>query len=87
MSLEVCEKKCDQCLFSENRIVSKARFAQIVKDCKREDRHFICHKGSITGNDKLVCRGFYDTQTSQLIRIAERLDLVKFVPIPKEEHD
>lgn len=83
MSLEVCEKKCDQCLFSPQRIVSKSRFTELLKQCRKEDTHFICHKGSITGNDNLVCRGFYDTQTSQLIRIACRLNMIKFVPVPK----
>lgn len=80
--LQVCESKCDQCLFTPQRIVSKERFAEIVRDCRQEDRHFICHKGSLTGNDALVCRGFFDTQTSQMIRIAGRLGLIEFVPVP-----
>jgi hypothetical protein len=78
---EVCEKQCDQCLFSPNRIVSKARMAQIVRDCRKQDRHFQCHKASIAGRD-VCCKGFYDTQTSQLMRIAQRVNAVKLVPIP-----
>lgn len=78
---EVCEKQCDQCLFSPNRIVSKPRMAQILKGCRQQDTHFHCHKGSIAGKD-VCCRGFYDTQTSQMIRIAGRLNMIKFVPIP-----
>jgi hypothetical protein len=84
---EVCEKQCDQCLFSPNRIVPKKRMAEILRNCRRDDKHFICHKGSIAGRD-VCCRGFYDTQTSQLMRIAQRLGMVKFVPIPqKEDHE
>lgn len=82
MSFEVCEKQCDQCLFSPARIVSKPRMAQILKTCRQQDTHFICHKGSIHGKPELCCRGFFDTQTSQLIRIAGRLGMIKFVPVP-----
>jgi hypothetical protein len=81
--LQVCEKQCDQCLFSPNRIVSKARMAEILRGCRRNDTHFVCHKGSLTGNDELVCRGFFDTQSSQLIRIAGRMNMIEFVPPPE----
>lgn len=74
--LKVCEKKCDQCLFSKDRIVRPGRVADIISQCRAKDTHFICHK-----SDDVVCRGFYDTQTSQLIRIAQRLRMVEFVPV------
>lgn len=81
--LEICEERCNQCLFSENRIVSKTRMAQIVRDCRRSDNHFLCHKHTIEGRD-VMCRGFYETQPpSQLLRIAERLGVVQFVALPE----
>lgn len=76
--LKVCEHKCDQCLFSPNRIVSKSRVAQIIRNCLKKDIHFECHKGTIEGV-AVVCRGFYDQYPTQLIRIAERLNVVEFV--------
>ncbi|MDB5973526.1 MAG: hypothetical protein JWR07_286, partial [Nevskia sp.] len=57
--MEICEKRCDQCLFSEQRIVSKKRMADIVKECRRADNHFQCHKHSINNRD-VMCRGFYE---------------------------
>lgn len=81
---EVCEKQCEQCLFSPNRIVSKKRMGEILKDCRQKDAHFQCHKASIVGRD-VCCRGFYETQTSQLMRIAGRLNMIKFVPVPGSE--
>lgn len=78
---EVCEQKCDQCLFTPQRIVSKAQMTQILKECRQQDTYFQCHKGTIAGKD-ICCRGFYDTQTSQLMRIAQRLDAVRFVEPP-----
>lgn len=76
--LKVCSKQCDQCLFSKNRIVSGPRMASILNDCKNNDTHFICHKGTIAG-ENVVCKGFFDTQTSQMIRIAGRLNMIKEV--------
>lgn len=85
MTLEICEGRCNQRLFSENRIVSKARMAEIVRDCRRNDNHFQCHKHTIAGRD-VMCRGYYETQQpSQMQRIAERLNAVRFVAAPKEQ--
>jgi hypothetical protein len=80
--LEVCEQRCDQCLFSKDRIVSGERAAELIKGCNKSGRFFVCHKGSINGNDDLCCRGFYDLQSIPLTQIAGRLDLVRFVPVP-----
>ena len=80
--LEVCEERCNQCLFSTDRIVSSARMAEIIRDCRAKDTHFQCHKHTINGRD-VMCRGFYETQPpSQMLRIAERLSMVTFVPVP-----
>lgn len=90
MTFKVCEEKCDQCLFTDNRIVRPGRVKEILKECRQKDSHFTCHKASIAGGD-VCCRGFYDTQTSQMIRIAQRLNMVEFVdpttgkPSQKEE--
>ena len=75
---KVCEGKCDQCLFSQNRIVSGQRMKEILNDCRESSTYFVCHKASIAGN-KVCCSGFYETQTSNLIRIMERLNGIQFV--------
>lgn len=76
--MEVCEGKCDQCLFTKNRIVSAARVREILRECQQNDTHFTCHKATIAGRD-VCCKGFYETRTSRLIRIAQRLNMVRFV--------
>lgn len=78
MTFKVCEKPCDQCLFSKKRIVSAARVRQILAGCARDDAHFVCHKASIAGRD-VCCRTFFDTRDSQMIRIAGRLGMTEFV--------
>lgn len=78
MSLEVKKEQCNQCLFSNNRIVSKERMKSIIKGCQQKDTHFECHKGTLEGKN-IVCRGFFDRMTSQMIRIAGRLNMIEFV--------
>lgn len=76
--LEVKKKCCNQCLFSKNKIVSDERKKEIITGCLQEDSHFVCHKATIE-NKEVVCRGFYEKHTSQMIRISQRLGAVKFV--------
>lgn len=78
----VMQERCDQCLFSPDKIVSNARRAELLRECKSRDCHFICHKASLAGGQDVCCRGFYDTQSTNLIRIAGRLGCIEFVPVP-----
>lgn len=75
---EVKSKPCSQCLFGKNAIVSNKRKKDIMLGCKKNDSHFICHKATIEGKD-ICCKGFYDSLTSNLIRISQRMGFVKFV--------
>lgn len=76
--LQVTKKCCGQCLFGKNKIVSDKRKQQLLNDIERKDSHFICHKATIK-NKEVVCRGFYENKTSNMIRISQRLDMVEFV--------
>lgn len=78
--MKVSTKCCSECLFSDRKIVSDKRKEAVLRDCARKDTHFTCHKTSIAGQD-VCCRGFYENQTSQLIRIAQRLGCVTFVDV------
>ena len=69
---------CGQCLFGKDKIVSNQRRKEILNDCRRDDAHFICHKASAENKD-ICCKGFYDSQTSNMIRISQRLGMVRFV--------
>lgn len=76
--MEVKKKCCGQCLFSKNKIVSDERKAQLLSDIEKSDAHFTCHKATIDNKD-IVCRGFYENKTSNMIRISQRLGVIKFV--------
>ncbi len=83
---QVYSECCKNCLLSKDRIVSGKRAKEIISDCKKNQTHFICHKASIEGKD-IVCKSFYDTFGfySQIIRIAERLGVLRFVTQPESE--
>lgn len=75
---EVKKECCGECLFSKNAIVSNERKREILNGCAENDNHFICHKASIEGKD-ICCKGFYDSFSSNMIRVAGRLNMIKFV--------
>lgn len=75
---KVKKKCCVECLFGANKIVSDESKASILMDCARNDTHFICHEGTIAGED-ICCRAFYNTGTSNLIRISQRLNMIEEV--------
>lgn len=73
----VCNKKCDECLFTTNKIVSDKRKREVIQGCLQEDTFFVCHKATIKG-ESVCCKGFYETYGSQIniVRIAQRLNAV-----------
>lgn len=75
---KVKKERCDECLYSKDKIVSQERRKELLQDMGASDSHFICHKSSIDGKD-VCCKGFYDTSTTNLIRVAQRLGAVEFV--------
>ena len=74
-------EKCNECLFTENRVVREGRMADIIKDCRKRDTFFVCHKATLK-NKVACCRGFYDSQDTTPIQLADRLGVTEFV---KEE--
>lgn len=87
--VKVCEKPCDQCLFSDKKIVTDERKDEILNTCSQDETHFICHKGSIIGQD-IVCNGFYRKLTTPYLELMKQLGRIEFVDpmnLPPIEHD
>jgi len=78
--LKVYQECCHNCLLSKDRIVSPKRAKDLLKEIEQKQSYFVCHKASMNG-EEIVCKTFYDKlgHQSQMIRIAERLNVVKFV--------
>ncbi len=80
MGLKVYKECCKNCLLSPDRIVSPQRAKDIIKNCAKDQTHFICHKATIE-NKEIVCKTFYDKfgHVSQMVRIAERMNMIELV--------
>lgn len=80
---QVMKNKCDQCLFSNGRIVSKERMSQILKTCELEQSEFICHKATLA-KQEVCCAGFWDRYrpSNRKLRMAEALKIVRYVDGP-----
>ena len=76
--LQVTKKCCGQCLFSSKKIVSDERKEGLLSDIEANDSYFVCHKASQKNKD-IVCRGFFENKTSNMIRVASRLRMIEFV--------
>jgi hypothetical protein len=86
MGFKVCKERCNECLFSPDKIVSNRRKQNIIRECIRENKFFVCHKHGVgteegTEGEEVCCRGFYDSYGPQIniIRIAQRLNAIKEV--------
>ena len=89
-TLKVCAKVCNECLFSQNRLVLDWHAQEIIDECLAQDRHFICHKFNLLPNstdEPVCCRGFYDRHQKDIvtIRLARMLKIVEFVEVPTEK--
>jgi len=84
--MKVYKDCCKNCLLSPDAIVSAKRRKEIIQTCSLEQTHFICHKASMRDED-VCCKNFYDKlgHTSQMVRIAQRLNVVQFVEQPESE--
>jgi hypothetical protein len=77
--LKVMDKPCNQCLFTENKVVSDSRRSEIIQNTVSSGGFFECHKATIAGSEH-CCRNFYDRigDKSQIVRVAKRLNCVEF---------
>lgn len=84
--MKVYKECCKNCLLSPDSIVSPNRRREIINNCVSKSSHFICHKASMRDED-VCCKTFYDElgHTVNLIRIAQRLNMVEFVEQPDTE--
>lgn len=75
------KRRCNECLFSKNKIVSDQRKTEILRRCHTKKKHFVCHKASIEHRD-IECRGFFDTQDKRINKLLADNGLIEFVMPP-----
>lgn len=84
--MQVFKECCKNCLLSADAIVSPKRRKEIVNECVRKQTHFQCHKATMQDKD-ILCKSYFDKfgHHSQMVRIAERLNMIEFVEQPDQE--
>lgn len=82
MKLKVCNHACNQCLFTDNRIVSGERATQVISEALETDGFFECHKGTLQGK-RVVCRGFWNRYRKDVLslRLALAFNMYEFVEV------
>lgn len=75
---EVMARPCNQCLMTPNRVVPARRAMLILRQCKRDDASFECHKGSIEGRH-VACHNHFMTGVGQFSRICERMGMLEWI--------
>lgn len=95
----VQKKRCDQCLFTNDRIVSSERAKRILEKAAKTGNFFVCHKQDLDKDWKnspvrLCCRGFWDANkfTNQNLLLAQAIETagvqeVQFVKVEGEIFD
>ena len=65
---------------SKRRLVSEAAKIQILDDCERTQRHFVCHEASEVGED-VACPVWIAKHggQSQAYRMAGRLGIIRII--------
>lgn len=78
--MKICEKKCDECLFTKNRLVSFERAKELILECLENDQYFICHKSTLKWGT-VCCKWFFDKHKRDVlpIRLATSLNILEFV--------
>lgn len=72
MKIRVQKKRCDQCLFTDKKIVSDERKEELLEEIKKDDSYFVCHKASIKKENDVCCRGFYESQLTTPVQLPYR---------------
>ena len=75
----VLSKRCNECLYGPDKIVSNERRRQLIIGLDRDDTHFVCHKASIAGVEA-ACHGDWEQRgCGRLGRFAKHFNMVNFV--------
>lgn len=77
--MRACSEKCNQCLFTKDKIVSDECKAELLRELKHNGKHFFCHKGTIKG-ENIICKGSIEAGFNiDLFNAAQAMGMIKYV--------
>lgn len=81
--IHVQESMCSTCVFRPGNLMNlhRGRLADVVRRNVANDSALTCH-ATLYGDaeQEAICRGFFDRHKTTPLQLAERLDLITFVP-------
>lgn len=81
-TVHVNRAMCSTCIFRPGNLMhlEPGRVEGMVAHCYEYDGVIPCHQG-LNGKVQAVCRGQFDRHPPSILQIADRLNLVTFVPV------
>jgi len=81
--VHVNQDRCATCIFRpEGLRLAPGRLPDFVEDHLRQHTVIVCHE-LYESPTPAACRGFYDLDRSDVLRVAQRLGVLKFQPVEK----
>ena len=80
-------RRCDQCLFGNNKIVSEEAKADVLATAHHNGGFFVCHKASIGGMEGGCCKGYFDKTEDGVVIMVKRMEMpIQWIdPVTLEE--
>lgn len=86
--VHVLAEQCSTCIFRPGNLMhlSPGRLKDIVNEASSEDGSIVCHQTleDMGSGENAVCLGFFDRYKTTILQIAERMNVLKFVPAPEK---
>lgn len=86
--IHVMNEMCPTCVFRPGNLMSldPGRVAGMVRDAKRDESTIVCHSTLYTVPKRnAACRGFFDRHPTQSLQVAERLGLIEWQQLEKDQ--
>lgn len=88
--LHVLSEKCSTCIFRPGNPMNlvPGRLQHMVRDTVQNDSYIVCHQTLDINHEydaePAVCKGFFDSYTTNPLRVASRLNLIEFDQHPSK---
>jgi hypothetical protein len=74
----VMARQCDTCIFRPgSEVIPPERLAQMRREAVKAQTSIVCHH-TVGTKANAVCRGFYNTDQSAPLHVAQAMGLVRF---------
>lgn len=81
--VHVQEHRCSTCIFRPGNLMSleEGRVESMVAEADANESCIPCHQTIHRGGKEAVCKGYFDRNSSNTLRLARMMSVVEFVPL------